>query len=245
MTKTIVTYTNRKTNKEYTFEGYINEGTTAVLVDAEGGKHMYALSTLKKNYKRTEKEIEIEDKPLTKHQKAAMENIEGAYTYVMGGYENSLQDGEIEELPAVEILFEDVYIEATKSGHRMVGGIRIDGGAAPIWVRLAGRAFVREAIAKIFREDGYTVPEELLSIPTKKRTHSNIVDGERVNLRIDAAENTVEVRAFTGMLIGYFKVEKQTSKTITVKTHKGHMKFDRKTGIQITEKKKFANRITL
>lgn len=54
----------------------------------------------------------------------------------------------------------------------------------------------------------------------------------------------VKVRAFTGMLIGTFKVEKETKTTITVKTAKGRMKFDRETGIQInSSNKKFANRI--
>lgn len=54
----------------------------------------------------------------------------------------------------------------------------------------------------------------------------------------------VKVRAFTGMLIGTFKVEKETKTTITVKTAKGKMKFDRETGIQVnSNNKKFANRI--
>lgn len=245
MKKTIITYTSRKTNKVYTFDGMINDGTTAVLVDSEGGKHMYALSTLKKNYKRTENEIEVEEpkteeKPMTKHQKAALENIYGAYSWVVGGHENDLQDGNTTELPPVEDMFEEVYDEAMNSSHH--NGWH--GGSAPFCMRFAGKAFVREHIAKMFREDGYEIPEELLKVPEKKKGHSNIVDGERVNLRIDADENVVVVRAFTGMLIGKFKVEKETSKTIIVKTHKGKMKFDKASGLQLDARNpKFANRI--
>lgn len=251
MKKIITTYMNRKTHKVYMLEGMINEGFTAVLIDPEGGKHLYSLSTLKKTFKKVETEVEIEEpkteeKPMTKHQKEALKNIEGAYTYVLGGYENSVQDGNIEEMPAVKDLFAEVYAEATMSGHQMLGGIRIDGGAAPICMKFAGKTFIREQIAKLFKEDGYEVSEDLIKVPEKKSGHSNFVDGERVNLRMDEAEKVVTVRAFTGMLIGTFKVEKETNRTISVKTAKGLMKFDKETGIQADAKNpKFANRIEL
>lgn len=247
MKKTVITYTSRKTNKTYTFEGLINDGTTAVLVDSEGGKHMYSMSTLKKTFKKSEIEIEepkAEEKPMTRHQKEALKNLRGAYDFVVGGYENSVQDGDMEEMPEIEILFDEVYSEAVSTRYAMVGGFSVSGGSAPICMRLAGKAFIREQLAKFFQEDGYEVPEELTKVPAKKQGHSNFVDGERVNLRIDKDENTVTVRAFTGMLIGKFKVEKETSKTIIVKTHKGKMKFDKTSGMQLDAKNpKFANRI--
>lgn len=128
----------------------------------------------------------------------------------------------------------------------MTGGLSISGGDAPICMKFAGKAFIREQLANTFKTDGYEVPEDLVKVPEKKQGHSNFVDGERVNLRMDEAEKTVNVRAFTGMLIGTFEVVKETSKTILVKTHKGKMKFDKASGLQLDARNpKFANRIDL
>ena len=247
MKKTVISYINKRTNESFVSA---EKSASSVTLTAEDGEtKKVSISTFNRWYKRVETEIEVEEpkteeKPMTKHQKAALENIYGAYTYVMGGYENSLQDGYINELPAIEDLFEEVYDEALMNGHQMRGGLRMDGGPAPFCMRFAGKAFVREHIAKMFREDGHKVPKELLKVPEKKKGHSNIVDGERVNLRIDTEANRVTVRAFTGMLIGEFKIEKETAKTIIVKTHKGKMKFDKVSGIQLDARNpKFANRI--
>lgn len=250
MKKTIITYTSRKNaSKVYTFVEAINDGTTAVLVDSEGNNHMYAMTTLCKTFKKSVEEVEVEEpktetKTLTKHQRSALNNVEGAYTYVLGGYENSVQDGHIDEMPSVEDMFEEVYDEAMNSGHEMLDGMRMDGGPAPICMKFAGKKFIRERVAKLFRADGYEVSEELVAVPERKLGHSNFVDGERINLRKDEGEKVVNVRAFTGMLIGTFKVEKETKTIIIVKTAKGKLKFDKETGIQIdSNNKKFANRI--
>ena len=48
-----------------------------------------------------------------------------------------------------------------------------------------------------------------------------------------------------GMLIGTFKVEKETQALITVNTAKGSLIFDKKTGIQVNTEGRFANRIDL
>lgn len=254
MTKTMII--NKRTNEAYVsaeesmsvpLTGELKEIIT--LTTEDGATKEVSPSTFKRWYKTVEVKVEepkAEEKPMTKHQQAALENIEGAYTYVLGGYENSVQDGQMDEMPATEDLFNEVYDEAMNSGHRMLGGLRTDGGEAPICMRFVGKAFVREQIAEMFRKDGYEVPADLIKVPEKKPGHSNFVDEERVNLRKDEAENTVEVRAFTGMLIGTFEVVKETSKTITVKTSKGNMKFDKNTGIQINANNpKFANRIRL
>lgn len=250
MKKIIITYTSRKNaSKVYTLVSFDETNNIAVLTDSNGTEHTMKLTTLRKTFKKSVEEAEVEEpktetKTMTKHQKSALSNVEGAYTYVLGGYENSVQDGHIDEMPSVEDLFEEVYDEAMNSGHEMLGGIRMDGGPAPICMKFAGKKFVREQIAKLFRADGYEVSEELIVVPERKTGHSNFVDGERINLRKDEGERVVNVRAFTGMLIGTFKVEKETKTTITVKTAKGKMKFDRETGIQInSNNKKFANRI--
>lgn len=250
MKKTIITYTSRKNaSKVYTLVSSDETNNTAVLTDSNGTEHTMKLTTLRKTFKKSVEEVEVEEpktetETMTKHQKSALSNVEGAYTYVLGGYENSVQDGHIDEMPSVADMFEEVYDEAMNSGHEMLGGIHMDGGPAPICVKFAGKKFIREQIAKLFRADGYEVSEELVAVPERKPGHSNFADGERINLRKDEGEKVVNVRAFTGMLIGTFKVEKETKTTITVKTAKGKMKFDRETGIQInSNNKKFANRI--
>lgn len=254
MKKTIITYTSRKNaSKVYTFVETINDGTTAVLVDSEGNNHMYAMTTLRKTFKKSIEEIEVEEpktetKTLTKHQKSALSNVEGAYTYVLGGYENSVQDGHIDEMPSVEDMFEEVYDEAMNSGHEMLGGMRIDGGPAPICVKFAGKKFICEQIAKLFLADGYEVPEELVAVPERKPGHSNFVDGKRINLRKDEDEKAVNVRAFTGMLIGTFKIEEETETSIIVKTsgNKKTLEFDKATGIQLNaNNKRYANRMEI
>lgn len=248
MKKTIITYTSRKNaSKVYTFVETINDGTTAVLVDSEGNNHLYAMTTLRKTFKKSIEEVEVDEpkheepKTMTKHQKDAMKNIRHGYNWVVGGLENSVQDGKLEELPPVEEMFEEVYDEITSCA--FAEGF-CDTKGAPICMKFAGKAFIREQLAKMFREDGYEVPEELTKVPERKPGHSNFVDGERINLRKDEAEKVVKVRAFTGMLIGTFKVENETKTTITVKTAKGKLKFDKETGIQMdSNNKKFANRI--
>lgn len=250
MKKTIITYTSRKNaSKVYTLVSADEQNNHAILVDSEGAQHGMKLTTLRKTFKKSIEEVEVEEpkheepKTMTKHQKDAMKNIRHGYNWVVGGLENSVQDGKLEELPPIEEMFEEVYDEITSCA--FAEGF-CDTKGAPICMKFAGKAFIREQLAKLFREDGYEVPEELTKVPERKAGHSNFVDGERVNLRKDEADRVVQVRAFTGMLIGTFKVEKETNTTITVKTAKGKLKFDKETGIQIdSNNKKFANRIDI
>lgn len=250
MKKTIITYTSRKNaSKVYTLVSVDEQNNHAILVDSDGAQHGMKLTTLRKTFKKSVEEVEVEEpkteepKTMTKHQKDAMKNIRHGYNWVVGGLENSVQDGKMEEMPPVEEMFEAVYDEITSCA--FAEGF-CDTKGAPICMKFAGKAFIREQIAKLFREDGYEVPEELTKVPERKAGHSNFVDGERINLRKDEGERVVNVRAFTGMLIGTFKVEKETNTTITVKTAKGKLKFDKETGIQIdSNNKKFANRIDI
>lgn len=249
MKKIIVTYINRKdTTKAYTLVSADEQNNHAILTDAEGAQRSMKLTTLKKTFKRVEQEIEVEEpkaeeKPMTKHQKDAMKNIRHGYNWVVGGLENSVQDGKMEELPPVEEMFEEVYDEVTSCA--FAEGF-CDTKGAPICMKFAGKAFIREQLAKMFQADGYEVSEDLVKVPDKKQGHSNLVDGERINLRKDEGERLVNVRAFTGMLIGTFKVEKETKTTITVKTAKGKLKFNKETGVQLdAANPKYANRIEI
>lgn len=61
----------------------------------------------------------------------------------------------------------------------------------------------------------------------------------------DEAQQVVEVRAFTGMVIGWFKVLTETKDTITILTKQGKfLDFDKTTDAQINAKNpKFANKL--
>ena len=61
----------------------------------------------------------------------------------------------------------------------------------------------------------------------------------------DEAQQVVEVRAFTGMVIGWFKVHTESKETITVLTKQGKfLDFDKATDAQINAKNpKFANKL--
>ena len=61
----------------------------------------------------------------------------------------------------------------------------------------------------------------------------------------DEAQQIVEVKAFTGMVIGWFKVLTESKETITVLTKQGKfLDFDKTTDVQINAKNsKFANHI--
>lgn len=150
MKKTLITYISRKNaSKVYTLVSSDEANNTAILTDSNGIEHTMKLTTLRKTFKKSVEEIEIEKpktktKTLTKHQKSALSNV----------------------------------------------------------------------------------------------------DGERINLRKDEAERLVNIRAFTGMLIGTFKIEEETETSIIVKTSgtKKVLEFDKATGIQLNaNNKRYAN----
>lgn len=97
--------------------------------------------------------------------------------------------------------------------------------------------------------------EEIEEPKTKTKTLTkhqksalNNVDGERINLRKDEAERLVNIRAFTGMLIGTFKIEEETETSIIVKTSgtKKALEFDKATGIQLNaNNKRYANHMEI
>lgn len=254
-TKTVII--NTKTNEQFVtytesieLDLQLNSRTVITLTREDGSTKTIAESTFKRYYKKTEitveTEVEVDEpipaketKPLTKHQKDAKHNIYYGYGWVVGGHENDLSDNGT-EMPPIEVLFEEVYDE--------VMSCTFDAGfcdtkGAPIAMRFAGKQFILDYIAKLFREDGYEVPAELTKVPEKKsgakRGYNDVTT---------CGDEEVIVRAFTGMLIGVFAISEQNAETISVKTVDGKrtMTFSRKNGIEINAKKpQFANRIDL
>lgn len=260
MKKTVII--NTRTNEQFiSQEESINVGldgssqTIITLAREDGTTKEVSVATFKRWYKTTEIQVETEikieepankiEKPIaeTKHQQASRRNIRGAYTLVLGGYENSIQDGQMSEMPSVESLFREVYDESMNSGHEMLGGIRMDGGPAPVCMRFAGKAFVKKYIAYLFSKDGYEVPEALYSAPERKvPSHTRTVE-----IPDHLAEDEVIMRAFTGMFIGVFKITEKTDKVITVKLADGSpMEFDINTGKELNASKpQFANKLEM
>lgn len=248
MKKTIITYTSRKNaSKIYTLVSSDESNNTAILTDSNGAEHTMKLTTLRKTFKKSVEEVEVEepktkeqsnDTNLNRHQLLAKEKVTAAYNWNIGGLENDVQDGNREDMPTIEEMF-DLVLDAVMTEDYGVGYC---GPNVRTELRFAGNKFIRQTLADLFREDGYEVPDELLAVPEKKH-----LVGPRKNIKGDPSvvnDDEVVMRAFTGMVIGVFKIEKETKTTITVKTAKGKLKFDKTTGIQIdSNNKKFANRI--
>lgn len=184
-------------------------------------------------------EPKSENKPkLNRHQRLAALKVRHAYNWIVGGLENSVQDGGLEEMPPVADMFHQVYdmVMTEDCGEGYAGG------CSKTELRFAGKQFILDRIAKHFRKDGYEVPEELTRIPEKK-PHT----GERKNIKGNpeqVGEDEVVMVAFTGMVIGVFKIHKQSKDVIYVKTQKGILGFNKETGLQVAANNpKFANRI--
>lgn len=77
--------------------------------------------------------------------------------------------------------------------------------------------------------------EKFVSESTLKRWYS----------KWDEAQQIVEVKAFTGMVIGWFKVLTETKDTVTILTKQGKfLDFDKNTDVQTNAKNpKFANKL--
>ena len=176
--------------------------------------------------------------PNDKHAAVAKKQLECAYNWIVGGYYNTVQDGEAEEMPPVEDMFDEVMDEATT---HLYGEGMCSQKPAPAAMRFVGKRFLIDTLTVLFQQDGYEVPACCTKIPEKKqgdkRTYKDTPDS--------VGEDEVVMRAFTGMLIGVFKIVKKTKTYIVVETARGQsLKFDKKTGIQTDAKNpKFANRI--
>lgn len=77
--------------------------------------------------------------------------------------------------------------------------------------------------------------EKFVSLSTLKRWYT----------KWDEAQQVVEIKAFTGMVIGWFKVLAESKEAYTVMTKQGKfLDFDKNTDVQINAKNpKFANKL--
>lgn len=254
--KTVIINTRNfaKTGIHFTSDEVVNneDGIRHFLTRNDGEEVVVADSTFKRYYKTTEiqveTEIEVEEpkaetKPLTKHQKVAAEQLENAYNWIVGGYYNTVQDGEAEEMPPVEDMFDEVMEEATT---HMYGKDMCSQKPAPAAMNFAGKKFLIETLVALFEAEGFEVPACCKKVPEKKQRAA----GPRKNVKGDpesVGEDEVVMRAFTGMLIGVFKIVERDENTISVELANGtHMDFDVNTGKEIGARNpRFANHIEL
>ena len=227
------------------------DGIRHFLTRNDGEEVVVDDSAFKRYYKTTEIQVEVEieveepkaeTKPLTKHQQVAAEQLENAYNWIVGGYMNAVQDGDAEEMPSVEDLFNEVMDEATT---HLYGKGMCSQKPAPAAMNFAGKKFLVETLVGLFKADDYEVPESCTKIPEKRTAI-----GPRKNIKgnpENVAEDEVVMRAFTGMLIGVFKIAERGEAVISVQLANGtHMDFDANTGREIGARNpRFANRIEL
>ena len=178
--------------------------------------------------------------PNDKHAAVAKKQLECAYNWIVGGYINTVQDGEAETMPPVEDMFDEVMDEATT---HLYGEGMCSQKPAPAAMRFVGKRFLIDTLTILFQQDGYEVPACCTKIPEKRTKQGT--KREYKDTPDSVGEDEVVMRAFTGMLIGVFKIVKKTKTYIAVETARGQsLKFDKKTGIQMDAKNpKFANRI--
>lgn len=168
---------------------------------------------------------EVEEAP-NGWEKIAKKNLKGAYNWIIGGLENTLQDCEedSEEYRSAKKTLADVELLALEIYHEGITtffGGGMCGGKAPAEMRFAGKDFCIGYITKLLKKDGY------LTTPKKEKAI------------------LVKMVAFTGMNIGEFNavVTKQGYEVATKRT--GVLYFDKK-GIQTNAKNpKFGNKLIL
>lgn len=88
---------------------------------------------------------------ITKNEKTAVKNIEGAFNWIVGGYLNYLMDGYTNDIPTLNEAMDEVYNSAMNDDYRMSGAVSYDD--APREMRFAGEDFCREVVEHLFAED--------------------------------------------------------------------------------------------
>lgn len=251
-TKTVIINTRNwdKTGVYFTSDEVIKneDGIRHFLTRNDGEEVVVAESTFKRYYKTTEIQVEVEieveepeTKPMTKHQKVAAKQMQHAYNWVVGGHENSLSDNET-PMPAVEEMFDEVMSEATS---HFYGEGYSSCDSAPAAMNFAGKRFLVDTLVSLFEADGYEVPDSCKKIPEKRKA-----TGPRKNVKGNPellGEDEVIMRAFTGMLIGVFKIVERNEDAVSVELADGsYMEFDSHSGRELNANNpRFANRIEL
>lgn len=168
MKKTIIV--NKKTEEQFVSatEHTVDSKVMFTLTREDGTTKEVSQSTFKRWYKTVEveiQEVEIKNSKKTGHQKIAAANITHAYNWIIGGYENDVQDGNSETMPAPEIMFAEVYDEAMNN--KYAEGM-CSSNKAPKEMRFAGAKFCKKFLYDLFIKDGYELDESVLTYKAHK-----------------------------------------------------------------------------
>ena len=87
----------------------------------------------------------------TMHEKIARSNIYHAYNWIVGGYENDVSDGNIEQMPSRAELAEEIYNSALNNSY-LEGMMTVNGARREM--RFAGEKFCRAYIDWKLDKDG-------------------------------------------------------------------------------------------
>ena len=190
MKKTIIV--SKKTEEQFvSAEEHINvnlSGESKVmftLTREDGTTKEVSESTFKRWYKTVEveiQEVEIKNSKKTGHQKIAAANITNAYNWIVGGYENDVQDGNSETMPAPEFMFAEVYDEAMNS--RYEEGM-CSSHNAPKEMRFAGAKFCKKFLYDLFIKDGYELDESVLTYKAHKHHEKSFGNIDLIRLTAD------------------------------------------------------------
>lgn len=121
-----------------------------------------------------------------KDEKIAKKNIENAYNWIVGGYENSVVDGEMTQEEFNEWInnkaFDEVFSEAMDTGY----GLESAGGKAPAAMKRVRKSICKEYLLSLFKADGHEITVEIKDTeghaPTPKRGALIEYDGRAQNI---------------------------------------------------------------
>ena len=163
----------------------------------------------------------------------AKKNMTEAYYFIVGGYENSVSDGGLDEMPPVEDMFNEVFTEGTTT--RYMPGLA--GGRLPVGMRSVSREILKQHLVELFRKGGYSVDFEQKESKPKASGAAN-------HLHVEDGEELVTLHTFTGMIVGTYNVVSRKAGRIHINSVKGPMEFDASTGKQLNAKDpRYANYI--
>ena len=196
---------NKKTEEQFVsaHEHTVDSKIMFTLTREDGTIKEVSQSTYKRWYKTVEveiQEVEVKNSKKTGYQKIAAANITHAYNWIVGGYENSVQDGQMESMPSAEEMFGEVYGDAMT--YKYAAGMYLNHNA-PKEMRFAGAKFCKKFLYDLFIKDGYELDESVLTYKAHS-SHSSI------NLAVKAADVT------TGAFIRFYPKPKMDFQQISV-----------------------------
>lgn len=141
-------------------------------------------------------------KEMNGNEKIAYKNTKYAVQHIVGGYENSITDGYMTEMPTYEDLEDEVYYETTTATYG-------DGWASchpTKEVTFAGEKFIREVIRHFFEKDGFEYPvkhrEEVAAEEkaTEEKKNDDVV-GDKVYWSVVRVKTNIKAQPFILMMV--------------------------------------------